>query len=300
MKTTESAGAYPSTDLLMLKLRLKGIWQRRSLGQHFLTDDAILDEIAERAALDHDTLAIEIGPGPGTLTAKLAARAGRVMAVEFDRRVEALHEDAFSNCPDISFLYNDALKVDLQGEARRLLAETGLGRAVLTGNLPFQITSPLLFRQSHPGTIWSAMDFMVQKEVADRICAGPGGRDFGILTVKIAYFWKVVHRFEVPAAMFTPRPKVDASVVVFAPTEPAGQPTPEEWQGLSPFVDAAFAQRRKMLLNSLAARWPQWPGKEAALEAYKAMGIDPKVRAENLDPAQMRELFGRLSGFSQL
>lgn len=294
MKSTEDTSSYPSTDLLMIKLRLKGIWQRRSLGQHFLTDDDILREIADRADCDARTLAIEIGPGPGTLTAQLAARAGSVMAVEFDRRVQPLHEDAFANCPSVSFMYNDALKVDLQAEARQRLEETGLDRAVLTGNLPFQITSPLLFAQSHPGVLWSGMAFMVQKEVADRICAKPHGRAFGILTAKIAYFWKITHRFEVSADKFTPKPKVNASVVVFEPTDKADQPEMAEWKLLSVFIDAAFAQRRKMLFNSLAARWPRYPGKEITLEALETMGINPKARAENLSPTQLRELCGRL------
>lgn len=282
----------PSYDFLMLQLKLKGIWQRRSLGQHFLTDPEMLRHIAESADAGPQALAVEIGPGPGTLTTELAARAGGVLAVEFDTRLRELHGDAFKLADNVEFHYADALKVDLQAEAAGRMRRSGLTEAVLTGNLPFQITSPLLFGQCGPGVLWKGITVMIQREVADRICALPGNRDYGILTVKLAYWWSVVERFEAPAWMFFPRPKVDASVLAFKPQADADlRVTPEEWPGLSDLIDAAFSQRRKMLLNSLAARWRLFPGKEAALAALEALGVSPQARAENLSPFDFLKLY---------
>lgn len=282
----------PTFEFLMLQLKLKGIWQRRSLGQHFLTDAQMLDEIADAARLTPRTLAIEIGPGPGTLTTALAARGGAVLAIEFDTRLTPLHRDVFGTFPQVEFIYNDAMKVNLEAEGRRVMERLGLEEAVLTGNLPFQITSPLLFDQCGPQVPWRSMVFMIQKEVADRICARHGNRDYGILTVKLAYWWKVTQRFEAPAFVFFPRPKVDASVLAFEKQDaPELALTPEEWPGLSELIDAAFGQRRKMLFNSLAGRWRRYPGKERVLEVMGALGLSEKARAEDLSPAQFLQLY---------
>jgi 16S rRNA (adenine1518-N6/adenine1519-N6)-dimethyltransferase len=292
----------PTTDFLLLQLRLKQIWQHRSLGQHFLTDAAILARIADAAGPDRATLAVEIGPGPGTLTAELARRAGGVLAVEFDRRLQELHRDAFGTHSEVGFIYGDALRVDLAAAAReamaraRAVAGCDLTAAVLTGNLPFQITSPLLFAQTGPGVPWRRMTFMVQKEVADRICAAPHSKDYGILTVKLAYWWRVTERFEVGAGSFFPRPKVDAAVLVFEPCDPAAHPAADEWPGLSAFVDAAFGQRRKMLVNSLAGRWKGFCDKEAIQDAMARLDLSAQVRAEDLTPDQLRRLHAALTG----
>ncbi|MCL5270352.1 MAG: 16S rRNA (adenine(1518)-N(6)/adenine(1519)-N(6))-dimethyltransferase RsmA, partial [bacterium] len=236
------------------------------------------------------TIAVEIGPGPGTLTAELARRAGGVLAVEFDTRLRPLHQDAFGTHPEVQFLYGDALRVDLAAAARDAMTARGLHETVLAGNLPFQITSPLLFGQTGPGVPWRRMTLMVQKEVADRICAGPHTKDYGILTVKLAYWWRVAERFEVGAELFFPRPKVDAAVLVFEPIAAADRPAPGDWPALSAFVDAAFAQRRKMLVNSLAARWPPFPGKTAFAAATARLAVPPQCRAEDLTPDQLRRL----------
>ncbi len=281
---------FPNTDFLLLQLKLKGIWQRRSLGQHFLTSEDVLTRIGEGAQCGPQTLALEIGPGPGTLTAQLARHAGGVLAVEFDTRLKELHADAFGTYPQIKMIYHDALRVDLAAEAKRAMQEQGLTEAVLTGNLPFQITSPLLFAQTGPDILWRRMAVMVQKEVADRITARPHTKDYGILTVKLAYWWRVAERFEVPASMFFPRPKVDAAVLFFDRVPQDDTPSGEEWTGLSGFVDAAFGQRRKMLVNSLAGRWKYFQNKEEILAALVELGINIQTRAEDLSIEEIRKL----------
>lgn len=287
----------PTYDFLMLQLKLKGIWQRRSLGQHFLIDHELLCKIADETASGPQTLAIEIGPGPGTLTTELAARAGAVLAIEFDRRLTPVHQDSFTGAPTVEFVYADAMKVDLVAAAQEAMQRRGLSEAVLTGNLPFQITSPLLFGQCGPEAPWRRMTVMIQREVADRICARPSTKNYGILSVKLAYWWRVTQRFEVPARKFFPQPKVEATVLVFERpnlSDPALAPSVEEWPGLSAFIDAAFGQRRKMLINSLSGCWKKFPGKEKVLEALEALAIPIKTRAEDLAPQDLLRLSRRL------
>ena len=289
--------SLPSSDFLMLQLRLKGIWQRKSLGQHFLFDDGILARIADATGADATSVAVEIGPGPGSLTAQLAARARVVAAVELDRRLEPLHADVFGPHPQVHFQYADALRTDLPALAREQMAATGATSAVLTGNLPFQITSPLLFAQCGPDVPWRRIAVMVQKEVADRIAARPACKAYGILTVKLAAWWRFVERFEVPAEMFVPPPRVHGSVIVLEPDASLLPPDVVTWwPGFSEFVDAAFAQRRKKMLNSLAGRWPAFPGREAGEAVLIAAGVDIGARAEELTLAQFIQVFDGMRG----
>ena len=288
----------PTTAFLMLQMRLKRLRGRKRLGQHFLADEAMLARIAEAAGTDPRTLAVEIGAGPGFLTSMLAARAGGVLAIELDRRFRSLHQEAFGAVSQVQFLYGDALRLDLADLARGALAERGLDHAVLTGNLPFQITSPLLFAQCGPGVPWRRMTVMVQREVADRITAGPGTKDYGVLTVKLAMWWRLARRWEVPAERFTPPPRVDASVLVLDRRPCPVQTTPPSeawWPGFSEFVDAAFAQRRKKLINSLASRWTVHLGKDELLLALEAEGHSPLIRAEQIAPPGLLSLYRRLT-----
>ncbi len=288
----------PTTAFLMLQMRLKCLRSRKRLGQHFLTDEAMLARIAEVSRADPRTLAVEIGAGPGFLTSMLAARAGGVLAIELDRRFRSLHQEAFGAVPQVGFLYGDALRLDLADLARGALAERGLDQAVLTGNLPFQITSPLLFGQCGPGVPWRRMTVMVQREVADRIVAGPGTKDYGVLTIKLAMWWHLAERWEVPAERFTPPPRVDASVLVLDRCPCPVEPTPASeawWPGFSEFVDAAFAQRRKKLINSLTSRWTDRPAKDELLLALEAEGHSPLIRAEQIAPPGLLSLYRRLT-----
>jgi 16S rRNA (adenine1518-N6/adenine1519-N6)-dimethyltransferase len=302
-QSNSTPSTLPTFELLMLKLRIKGFWQRRALGQHFLTDAALTERIADLAGCDRQTLAVEIGPGPGTLTAALAARAGRVLAIELDQRLRTLHEEVFGPGANVEFQYADALRQDLAALARDAMKRHGLKRAVLAGNLPFQITSPLLFGQSGPDAPWRRICVMVQQEVAQRLAAAPGGpnpKDYGVLTVKMACWWHLVERIEVGAEQFFPRPKVNATVVAFEALGAEQTPSPEEWASLSPFIDAAFAQRRKMIVNSLTGAWKACPDKPAVVETMERLGLPDRARAETLDPATLRKLHGELTPSNRL
>ncbi|MEN6626906.1 MAG: 16S rRNA (adenine(1518)-N(6)/adenine(1519)-N(6))-dimethyltransferase RsmA [Candidatus Sumerlaeia bacterium] len=283
--------SLPTIDFLKLQLKLKGIHQTRRLGQHFLIDEQLLGRIADDVQAGPDSHVVEIGAGPGYLTTNLAARAGAVTAIELDERLKPIHADAFGTALSVQFVYGDAMRINLVEIARERAAELNLTRMQLTGNLPFQITSPLLFDQCGPGLPWSRMVFMVQREVADRIVSPPGRKDYGVLSVKLAMWWRASRLMEVPARRFSPPPEVDATVVSFEPVAAEEQPTAEEWPGLSKFIDAAFNQRRKKMVNSLAARLGVPGMKELATAALEKIGHDENTRAEMLRPEEFRRMF---------
>jgi 16S rRNA (adenine1518-N6/adenine1519-N6)-dimethyltransferase len=278
-----------SPELLFNLFRRRGLAPRKSLGQHFLVDGSILNRLAEATQADAKTLVVEIGPGPATLTTLLARRAGAVVAVERDERLRDFHERAFGADPRVEFRYEDALRVDLQAIARERMESRDLAGAVLAGNLPFQITSPLLFNQTGPDRPWRRMVLTVQREVADRVTAPPDCADYGILTVKLSYWWRAVDRFEIAAGRFHPPPKVDASALVLEPTPTVGRPSDGEWPSLSRFIDLAFNQRRKKLYNSPAAAAAP-DGKERTREALREIGKSPDARAEALSPGELRRV----------
>lgn len=287
---------YPSPELLLQLLRRSGHRTIKSLGQHFMTDDAVLQALVDALRLDGQTLAVEIGPGPCTLTTLLASVAGGVVAIEKDPRLQDFHSRIFAGRDRIEILYRDALRVDLPALVGEYVGKWGLKRAVLTGNLPYQITSPLLFGQIGPDQPWSGIVVMIQKEVADRILAGPHSRDYGILTVKLAFWWSPRRVMDVPAALFNPPPKVDGTILAFEPPPHLTAWARDEWPAFSKFVDLCFNQRRKKLYNSPAAARFGKAGPEHFRAQLTALGLGPDVRAEDLSPDQFLLLFRALNG----
>lgn len=285
---------YPAPSVLLQRLREHGHRAKKRFGQRFLINESTLEKIVAETGADSDTLVVEIGPGPATLTTLLARQAGGVLAVERDETLRSFYAENFASDSRIRLHFADALKADLRSLADSAMEEWGLHEKVLAGNLPFQITTPLLFKQLGPARPWKRMVLMVQREVAERISAPPCTRTYGILTVKLAYWWKVVSKIEVPASDFRPQPKVDATVLTFEPLvfEPAFDEA--TWKSLSTFIDMAFNQRRKKLYNTPLASWGPRPGKEAIRAGLETLGLNPEGRAETLSPADFLALHNLL------
>ncbi|PZN12915.1 MAG: 16S rRNA (adenine(1518)-N(6)/adenine(1519)-N(6))-dimethyltransferase RsmA [Bacillota bacterium] len=254
----------------------------RRLGQNFLADGAWAERIV--AALDPGPgdVVLEVGPGLGALTERLVSRAGRVVAIEIDRRLATALRERLGGAANLEIVEGDVLAVDLAG----IVAGPGTGgvpgaarRVKLVSNLPYAITSPFLARWLASSLAWERAVLMLQAEVVDRLTAGPGSKDYGALTLFVQYHARVERLGTVPAGAFWPRPEVDSAVVRLWPrAEPPVQlADPERFFAL---VRAAFGRRRKGLPNALAALPGVSP--EVARNVCARAGLAPSLRPENL------------------
>jgi len=244
----------------------------QKLGQHFLRKPAILEKIAKAACPEMAERVIEIGPGEGALTEHLLAHAKRVIAVEIDPELSAKMMLRFSGDPRLKVVLRDVLQTDL----------TQWGRAVVCGNLPYYITSPVIERTLAMGKLLERAVFLIQKEVAERICAKPGTRDYGFLTVATQIHAKAELLFTVPPGAFSPPPKVDSAVIRLTPhSKEAPDPTP-----MLAFLGLCFRQKRKTLRNNLIGAYGR------LIEEQPEAGM----RAEQLTLDQFRDLYHRLNG----
>ncbi len=247
---------------------------RKRFGQHFLHDRGVVARIVAALAPQAGDHVVEIGPGTGALTRELLARVTRLDAVELDRDLIARLESEFP-ADKLTLHQGDALKFDfcqLMQEGRKLR---------LVGNLPYNISTPLLFHLLDQAGCIKDMLFMLQKEVVQRMSAAPGGKDYGRLSVMIQYRCAVEKLFDVAPGAFTPPPKVDSTVVRLVPhaAPPVAVDDPERFALL---VRAAFASRRKTLRNNMRGL--------LSTEDMLALGIDPVRRAETLSLAEFASL----------
>jgi 16S rRNA (adenine1518-N6/adenine1519-N6)-dimethyltransferase len=255
---------------------------RKSLGQHFIRDRGILTRIADAATLTPDDTVVEIGPGRGALTDLLRERAARVVAIEYDRMLAQLLRERYANDTRVRIVEADVLRVDLGAVAE--------GPYTLVGNVPYYITTPILFHSLRPARAKTSV-FLVQREVADRITADPGGREYGALSVNIQAIADVRTLFRVPAGAFQPPPKVDSAVIRIVPRDRGLVPTGDE-QAFREMVQGIFGLRRKQMRRVLRELY----GVTAlqADEYLRAAGVEPDARPETLSPATFASLFERL------
>lgn len=263
-----------------------GITFRKDYGQNFLIRPEIPEEIAERCADDAERLILEIGPGIGCLTAQLAARYRRVVAVEIDRGLIPVLGKTLSDFDNVTVLNEDIMKVDLPA----LVAEYADGMPVsVAANLPYYITTPILMYLLESGVRFSTITVMVQNEVAARLAAAPGSSDYGAITAVLGYYGRVSRLFKVPAGCFLPAPKVDSAVIrLDLYPEPLYRPKNETF--FFGLIRAAFDMRRKTLVNAVTAKYPHLT-KEQVTDAILKIGHAPTVRGERLST----EDFVRLS-----
>lgn len=238
---------------------------KKHLGQNFLYNPSILKRIIEVAKLDHDDLVVEIGPGPGTLTRLLAEKVEMVIAIELDDKLYERLKAGLAVYNNIEFILGDALAYPYEN----------LPAFKVVANIPYYITTPIIFRLLETKNNLKSMTLTVQKEVAERIAANPGGKDYGVLSIMVQYYAMPALKFIIPKEAFKPVPKVDSAVIQLKMREKPAVGVRDENIFFS-VVKTAFSQRRKMLSNSLKGLNPD------AGKWLDRAGIDPKRRPETL------------------
>ena len=249
---------------------------KKRFGQHFLHDARVLGQIVQAIAPQAGQRLVEIGPGEGALTLPLLRACGRLTVIELDRDLLPRLAAAAAGVGELEIVNADVLAVDL--------AALGGGRPLrLVGNLPYNISSPILFHCIDAIDAIADMHFMLQKEVVERMAAAPGSKVYGRLSVMLQLACLVEPLLEVPPAAFRPPPKVDSAVVRLTPLAPAERPAVPR-AAIARVVRAAFGQRRKTLANALRGVLDD--------SAIVAAGVDPRSRAEQLTPAAFVRLAG--------
>lgn len=262
------------------RLKKHHITLQKKYGQDFIGDPALLERIATVCDWQPGDRALEIGPGAGTLTRAIAREAEEVLAVEIDRRLAPLLEETLADCANVHLVFTDALKADLDALMRDTLGWDG--RYKLIANLPYYITTPLIMHVLEDSEKVSELVIMVQKEVGERLCAAPGSKAYGAVTVMVQYAATVARAFDVGRHAFVPAPEVDSTILHLIPYEK--RPIQAQSDAvLRRVVKAAFSQRRKTLRNSLSSL-----GCDKALikQALEAASIEDSRRAETLSVAE--------------
>ena len=254
----------------------------KSMGQNFLIESWVPQRIAEASGAGPGAGVVEVGPGIGPLTVELARRAGRVAAVELDRSLLPILAETLAPYPNVEVVPGDVMKLDLAALCRDKLS--GL-TPMVCANLPYNITTPVITACLEAGC-FSAITVMIQREVARRICAAPGSADYGAFSVFCQYHAGTELLFEVPPQCFLPAPKVTSAVVRLVPRAQPPQDLVDE-DAFFRVVRAAFAQRRKTLLNSLTAAYGD---RERVRAALAACSLQENVRGERLGMAEFASL----------
>ncbi|MBR3787650.1 MAG: 16S rRNA (adenine(1518)-N(6)/adenine(1519)-N(6))-dimethyltransferase RsmA [Firmicutes bacterium] len=253
----------------------------KSLGQNFITDKSVIERIVEGSDVGEDDLVIEIGPGIGVLTAEAAESAAKVVAIEIDKKLMPILAETLAEYDNIRVVNQDILKTDIN-EIIREEREAGsfTGGVKIMGNLPYYITTPIIMGILEKGVEADSITIMMQKEVADRIKAAPGGKIYGAISVAVQYYCEVEQVASVPKEVFVPRPKVDSAVLKLSIRKERPVDLIDE-KSFFACIKAGFGQRRKTLLNSLTG--VNGLPKEDVKEILEAAGVDPARRAETLD-----------------
>ncbi len=277
---------FSSKDAVRRQLAGQGLKPKKGLGQNFLTDETVLLDIVDAAEIDGETCVLEIGPGMGVLTRELAKRAGKVVSVEIDTTILPVLEKNLSEFDNVTIVNQDILQVELDALFDELF---GAKQVKVIANLPYYITTPIVMKLLGNSRI-STIVIMIQREVARRLGAKAGTKDYGAITLPVQYLAEVEPVRDVPPEAFHPAPKVWSSVIrLVRRDKPPVEVTDEDhFFGL---IKAAFGQRRKTFLNSVGNATSVGAGKEELKELLARLGISETVRGEALD----METFAKLS-----
>ena len=265
---------YPSIKSLLKKYRITA---KKSMGQNFLAEGPTMMKIVESLHAQHDDTVLEIGCGMGVMTALLAAKCRHIFAVDADREAMAIARTEFGDRPNIEWTLGDILKTDISAFAQQ-------GKILVIGNIPYNISSPIFFHLLDHRAHIKHVILMIQKEVAQRVIAKPGGKDYGALSIMLQSYAKCEKLFNVARTNFMPRPKVMSSVIKLDFSDSPKDEIP----GLRDVVRAAFQKRRKTIKNAL----DKFDGIESILAD---LGIDPKRRPETLTVEEFHKLAQKIA-----
>ncbi len=269
----------------MLSRELK---PKKRLGQNFLCDPVITRRIVEGLDLDPEDVILEIGCGTGALTRELAGKTRQFIGVELDARLFRALNESYS-CSNVVFINEDVLSLKFD-RIRKLYLTSG-EKLKVVGNLPYYLSSPILTLLGHHASILNLAVIMLQAEVADRLVAEPGAKEYGILSLTVQYYFEARQLFLVHPRAFRPAPKVFSKVVKLVPRSPRLL-CPEYESDFFAFLKQSFAQRRKTLRNAFRSR--KWPKAESLERVLDELGYPSDVRAEKISLPDLVRLFGRL------
>ncbi len=259
---------------------------KKKFGQNFLIDSGVLEGIVEAAGVTESDCVLEIGPGIGSLTQYLAESAGKVVAVEIDRGLIPVLQDTLSEYDNVTVINEDVLKVDIE----EIVKNYNDNRPIkVVANLPYYITTPIIMKLFESGAPIESITVMVQKEVADRMSAPPGNKDYGSLSLAVSFYAEATKVLDVPPSSFIPQPGVGSAVVKLARyPEPVVSVRDEKY--MFDIIRTSFNQRRKTLSNSLSSNPSLGVSRQEVQDALQKMGMDEKSRGEILSLEQFAEL----------
>ena len=261
-------------------LKKYGLRANKKLGQNFLINEEIINQIIEKADVNKNDTIVEIGPGLGSLTAKLLENANKVIAIELDSNMSNILKERFCLYDNFELIENDVLKVNLNEIIEKYES------VKVVANLPYYITTPIIMKLLEERLKLKSITVMVQKEVGERFCAVPNSKEYGAITISINYYTKPEIIIDVPKENFEPMPEVDSCVIKLD----VRNVPPVELKNEKDFfnlIKAGFSQRRKTINNSLAS---MGISKEKIKNVLEKLGIDSKLRAENLTMEQFADI----------
>lgn len=258
----------------------------KSLGQNFLIDRGVLESIAQAASLDKNACVLEIGPGAGTLTRLLAERCGRIAAVEIDRALIPILEETMAEFPHFMLVHQDIMKTDLAALTQQAFGDNPFH---VVANLPYYITTPIVMSLLEGKLPVCSLTLMVQKEVAARMTAAPGTKDYGALTVAVQFYTRPTLVCRAEPHCFLPQPKVASSVIHLEVLNPPAV-TVKDSDFFFRLVKSAFGQRRKTLVNALTKSPHLHLERPAVENALTKLGLDTAIRGERLSVGEFAAL----------
>lgn len=273
-------------------LQKHGFTFKKSLGQNFLVDLNILENIVYEAGVTKETGVIEIGPGIGSLTEHLALHAKKVVAFEIDQRLIPVLNDTLQAYEHVHVIHEDILEADLPQTIQTYFSDVEEVRVV--ANLPYYITTPILLKLLESRLSIASITIMIQKEVATRMAAEPNSKNYGSLSIAVQYYTEAEVVMDVPKTVFMPQPNVDSSVLHLELREKPPVEVEDEEQFFN-LVRASFVNRRKTLLNNLASFYKGTYDKAEISERLESIGIDPRRRAESLSMEEFSKMANRFN-----